>query len=174
MRRNLLKNSSPESTFLNIEKRLLRYASQTPLLDFKTFFSGDLEGWGLFLNVWGRPTQRFFIRFKAEWNGNECHLQEWFEFQDGSTLERSWHVSSVSPNRWFMTAADSIGTGYGAQKGCALHFQYQLKIPYRSRSVSLSFDDWMYAIGKDAVMNRTQIKKWGIPVAQMVLLIKKI
>ena len=153
--------------------KLSHHLDKTPSLDLRTFFDGDLEGWGMFFDHMGRQKSTFHITLKGTWRDNKGKLDEWFTFDDGRALTRSWDLEFKDHALFTGTASDVPGGAMGTQMGNAANIHYVIKVPYKDSTIDLQMDDWMYGIDEKTVMNRTKMYKWGFPVGEMVLLIRK-
>lgn len=151
-------------------KSIEYYEGKTPKIDVRTFFNGDLEGWGTFFDYSGSPTSHFTIRLKGTWVNDKGILEEWFEFDNGRKLERKWDLSMTDDKHFVGKASDVIGDAHGTQMGNAIHSLYTLQI---SPTLKLFMDDWIYEVAPGVVLNRVKLKKFGIPVGEMVIVMKK-
>lgn len=158
--------------FCNTNK-LSYHADKTPNLNLRKFFDGNLEGWGMFFDYMGRQKSTFHITLKGVWVDNKGKLDEWFEFDDGKKLERSWDLEFKDHELFTGVAMDVPGGAIGRQIGNAANIHYTIRVPYKDSTIELKMDDWMYALDENTVMNRTKMYKWGLPVGEMVLLIRK-
>jgi hypothetical protein len=61
-----------------------------------------------------------------------------------------------------------VGTGAGQQTGSALELKYRIKLPQASGGHELDAVDWMYLVENGTIMNRSQFRKYGIKVAELV------
>jgi hypothetical protein len=48
-----------------------------------------------------------------------------------------------------------------------------LDLPYEGKEVRVTFDDWLYQVDKNVVINRSFITKWGFRVGEVILVITK-
>lgn len=149
------------------------YDSTTPILDVKTFFNGTLEAKGIVLNRAGVVTRRFSVDMLGTWQGNEGQLEEWFVFDDGEKTERTWFINKLLSGRYKGVAGDIEGVAQGNSAGFALHWDYQLNLVVDGSEYLVTFDDWLYQIDEKVVINRSYIKKWGITVGEVILVIYK-
>ena len=65
-------------------------------------------------------------------------------------------------------ADDVVGTGTGRQEGSAVLLEYRLRLTPEAGGHVLSVTDWMYLTPGGAIMNRSQFRKFGIKVAELV------
>ncbi len=148
------------------------YANKKNKVDLRSFFDGDIDGWGAIFDYQGRQTRSFYVKIKGTWNQNQGTLDEWFEFDDGEKTERTWQISFSNDKIFTATAKDVIGSAHGEQNGNAVNIRYVLQIPYNGSTINLSMDDWMYHVEKDIILNRTSMKKFGIKLGEIVIFMK--
>lgn len=156
-------------------RSLSTFKDRTPKLDVRTFFDGDIEGWGSIFDYSGSPISSFTLKLKGTWqNDKQGILEEWFEFDDGKKLERKWDIT-VSDNTVFVgTAADVIGSAHGFQMGNAINMHYTLRVPYKKgKTIDFIMDDWLYQVSPGVILNRARMKKFGFPVGELVVMMKK-
>ena len=94
-------------------------------------------------------------------------------FDDGEKLERTWVINKLANGRYTGTAGDIDGVAQGESAGFALHWDYQLNLVVDGSEYLVTFDDWLYQIDEKVVINRSYIKKWGITVGEVILVIYK-
>jgi hypothetical protein len=152
---------------------LKRYQAEQPALDLKTYFNGDITGWGMVLDRSGEVSRRFVVRIKASWNGDEGILDEYFDWSDGEKQRRVWTLKAVGPNRYIGTADDVVGEAIGEIYGNALHWRYRMSLPFRDGTVELDFDDWMFLIDNQVMLNRAVFSKFGIRLGEVILSFSK-
>lgn len=149
------------------------YAQKKNKVDLRSFFKGDIEGWGSIFDYQGRQTRSFYVTLKGTWDKDKGTLEEWFFFDDGEKTERIWDISFTNDSTFVGTAKDIVGTAQGKQNGNAVNLNYTLNIPYDGSTINLSMDDWMYLIQDDIILNRTSMRKFGFKVGEIVLFMKK-
>jgi hypothetical protein len=66
-----------------------------------------------------------------------------------------------------------VGTGTGMQKGPAVLLEYRIRLPEESGGHVLDATDWMYLVDNGTIMNRSQFRKFGITVAELVATMRK-
>jgi len=145
-----------------------QYASEKPPLDLAQYFTGTVDGWGMFEDRSGAVVKRFTVRIDCTWKGNEGTLDEHFEYADGTTQNRVWKLVKEG-NRYTGTAADVVGTAVGTAAGSALHWNYVLALPVDGKTWNMDMDDWMYLIDERTMLNRTTMSKFGFRVGEITL-----
>ena len=149
------------------------YQDTQPEFDLKTFFTGDLVGWGLVKNYQGKVAKRFTVDMKGSWQGNEGELYELFRFQDGSTQVRTWNLVKLDNGYSVGTAEDVIGEASGQQQGFAFYWSYDLLYESEGDQIKLHLKDWLYQVSENAVISKAKITKFGIEVGEVIVFILK-
>ena len=147
----------------------MSYQSQKPTLDLKQYFNGDITGWGMVQNRSGQVDRRFVVKIKASWQGDEGILDESFEWSDGEKQRRVWKLKAVGPNRYVGRADDVRGEAIGEIYGNALRWRYTMDLPYRGGTIGLDFDDWMFLIDQEVMINRAVFSKFGVRLGEVTL-----
>ncbi|PKF63345.1 DUF3833 domain-containing protein [Psychromonas sp. psych-6C06] len=154
-------------------QKLSDYDQTTPVFDVKTFFNGPLQAKGIVLDRSGKVTRRFSVEMIGTWEDNQGTLAEWFVFDDGEKTERTWVINKLQDGRYTGTAGDIVGEAQGQSAGFALQWDYELDLTVDDSVYRVTFDDWLYQIDEQVVINRSYIKKWGINVGEVILVITK-
>jgi len=149
-----------------------QYANEKPSLDLAQYFTGTVDGWGMFQDRSGTVVKRFYVRIDCTWKGNEGTLDEHFEYIDGTTQNRVWKLTKDG-NRYTGTASDVVGTAQGTAAGNALHWNYVLALPVDGKTWNMDMDDWMYLIDDRTMLNRTTMSKFGFRVGEVTLSFRK-
>lgn len=70
------------------------YQNSAPTLDMHEFFSGQIDGWGMFQGRNGEVKKRFYVDIDATHEGdNVIVLDEKFAWADGSKSQRIWRLT---------------------------------------------------------------------------------
>ncbi|MGE5338728.1 MAG: DUF3833 domain-containing protein [Gemmatimonadota bacterium] len=152
------------------------YAKDKPALDLRQYFSGRLIGHGMVMSRSGEVQRRFVVAIDARWNGDVGTLDEEFSWSDGKTERRIWTLRPAgAPNRWTGTAADVIGTAQGTVSGNALNWSYTLAVQTDAgRRFDLAFDDWMYLIDENVMLNRAVMSYFGVRVGEIMISFRRL
>ena len=150
------------------------YRDQGPAWDLAHFFNGKLVAHGLVTNRSGEVTSRFRVEMVGRWQDGKGELFEQFYFDDGRQQTRTWHLSRGADGHWRGTASDVVGEAVGKSQGFALNWRYQLDLVLPEGDVvRVSFDDWMYLLDTDRLINRAEISKFGISLGEVILYIER-
>lgn len=152
----------------------LDYAKLDPALDIRTHLSGPIRCEGVIYGPLGRVTSRFTADMKGTWDGDKGTLAEHFSYDSGSKQDREWRLTLGSNGRVTAEADDLVGKGTGQQKGAALHLNYTIRLPESAGGHALQVTDWMYLVDEKTIVNRSQFRKFGIKVAELVATMRKV
>jgi hypothetical protein len=151
------------------------YSENTPALDIKTFFQGELSAKGIVEDYRGRIIRYFNAEIHASWQGDTGTLREVFYFNDGATEYRTWTLIMTGDNVFVGTAGDVVGESKGEQSGNAVFMNYILSVAREGGStIDMAVDDKMYLVTPDTIINETRLSKFGVELARVILTIQKI
>ena len=150
-----------------------QYRQAEPKLDLMTFFVGTTDAWGMFQKRGGEVVKRFHVVITGTRQNNQLVLDERFVYDDGSKQQRVWTLTPTGDGKWRGTAADVLGEASGEVAGNALNWRYTLLLPVDGKTYEVQFDDWMYLMDKDSMLNRASMSKFGIELGQVTLFFRK-
>jgi hypothetical protein len=151
------------------------YEDQYPVFDMRSYFNGPVEAWGIFQDRSGKVSKRFHVDMACSWKGNVGTLDEHFKYSDGAVQQRVWTMTWIDEHHYTGTAADVVGTAHGDAYGNALRWRYVLDLPVGERRYDVHFDDWMYLMdGKNVMINRSVMSKFGIRLGEVTLFFRKV
>jgi hypothetical protein len=149
------------------------YAGVKPELKLEQFFNGELVAYGMVQDYSNKVNQRFKVDMVGTWTGNEGVLDETFYYDDGSTSKRIWYITKTAEGHYLGRAADVIGSAAGKVAGNTLNWVYDLEIQLDGEPFVITLDDWLYLIDENNMINRTEMRKFGIPVGEITIYIGK-
>lgn len=144
------------------------YADHGPLFDIRERLNGSIVCEGVIYGPMGRVTSRFTANFEALWEGNVGKMVEVFHYDSGNVQHREWLLTLGSDGAIKAEASDLVGTGTGRQVGSAVLLNYRIKLSKDAGGYVLDTTDWMYLMSNGSIMNRSQFRKFGIKVAELV------
>lgn len=149
------------------------YAGEVPEVDVREFFEGDITAWGIVQSRSGEVINRFRADMQGSWEGDRGILDEEFFYANGDTQTRQWQFVRQSENSYTGTASDVIGEASIEQAGNAINLNYVLRVPVGDRTYDLKFDDWMWLVEDEVIINRATMKKFGFRVGELTVVIQK-
>ncbi|MBU6436523.1 MAG: DUF3833 domain-containing protein [Betaproteobacteria bacterium] len=153
------------------------YANEKPVLDLAQFFNGPVDAWGLVTDRSGKVVRRFTVRLVGTWSGSgdtqTGTLDEHFTYSDGKTEQRVWTLRKMPGGRYIGTAGDVVGEALGQAAGNALNWHYTLRLPVDGSVYDVQFDDWFYQMDDKVLLNRAQMSKFGIKLADITIAFRR-
>ena len=148
-------------------------------LNLEEFFNGELVAYGQFQDVFGTVRRRFEVAIDGTWDGETLTLVEDFVYEDGATEQRVWTLRKTGPDSWSGTAPGVIGTAEGEERGDTFNWRYTIDLPIPAADGSVdtlraSFDDWMWLLSEDRLLNRAYMKRAGLDIGEVVLTFEKL
>lgn len=148
------------------------YDEGYPTFDMRQHLNGEMLCEGVIFGPLGRVTSTFVAEFNVQWNGDKGTMKETFRYNDGSTQDRCWYIT-LTDGAGFTCAADDVpGGGQGTLSGPAVQMLYNIKLPEASGGHVLNTVDWMYLTPDNVIVNRSQFRKFGFKVAELVATIR--
>ena len=136
--------------------------------DVRKHLNGPMVCEGIIYGPTGRVSSRFVADFDISCDGNDGVMKERFCYDDGTTQDRAWHLTVENEGRILAKATDVVGVGEGIQKGSAVQLKYQFRLPDDAGGHVLDTVDWMYLAPNGTIVNRSQFRKFGFKVAELV------
>jgi len=159
------------------QSRLWDFPAQTPAdyagaggpaFDLKEHINGPILCEGVIYGPTGRVASRFVADFNATWDGETGKMTEHFRYSSGRTQDREWTLQLAPSGKVRASAPDLVGTGSGAICGPTMQLTYSIRLPQDAGGHVLDVQDWMYLTENGTIINRSQFRKFGIKVAELV------
>jgi len=144
------------------------YAESGPEFVLTEHLNGPILCEGIIYGPLGRVSSTFVAQMSGEWNGTTGTLAEDFTYSTGNTQLRKWYLTLGENGQFTATADDIIGEAKGIQRGNAVRMSYRIKLTEEAGGHVLDVSDWMYHTGDGVIINRSQMRKFGIKVAELV------
>jgi len=142
-------------------------------LNLEEFFDGHVVAYGQFQDVFGTVRRRFDVDINGTWDGETLTLVEDFVYEDGSTEQRVWTLVKTGPETWRGTAPGVIGEASGEEKGDTFNWRYTIDLPVPDGTLRVTFDDWMWLLSEDRLLNRAYMKRAGIDIGDVIITFEK-
>jgi hypothetical protein len=144
------------------------FATLTPAFDLRRHLSGPLLCEGMIYGPTGRVASRFVADMEGVWQGNQGVLKERFRYDSGSVQDREWRLALGNDGAIRASADDVVGTGLGQVRGAGVVLKYRIRLAAEAGGHELDVTDWMVLMENGTIMNRSQFRKFGIKVAELV------
>jgi hypothetical protein len=109
----------------------------------------------------------------GNWVNNEGSFIENFQFSTGKNQIRKWNLIIDSNGKIIGTADDIIGKAVGQQYGSAVMLSYKLKLSEDLGGHVIKVIDWMHLLENDTIFNRSEFRKFGFKVGELVATFRK-
>ncbi len=149
------------------------YKDTTPHADIKAYFTGPIKAWGIVQDHRGRVIRRFDVDMQGHWEGDTGTLTEHFKYYDGEEQQRIWTIQKLADGSYEGTASDIIDKAVGQSTGSAVRWHYVMDLPVGDTTYRIRFDDWMWMMNDGVLINRSYLKKFGITVSELTLIMQK-
>ena len=149
------------------------YTAEKPMLDLQSYFNGTIDAWGMFQDRSGKVIKRFRVEMHCHWEGDTGTVDEDFTYSDGTTQKRVWTLKKLPDGRYIGTADDVVGEAAGQTGGNTLNWKYVLALPVDGKVYHVNFDDWMYLMDDQVMLNRAVMSKFGFRLGEVTLAFHK-
>jgi len=151
-----------------------RYTDQTPAFDLFDFFDGTVEAWGIVQNRSGEVVQRFTVQIEGRRQNDRLTLDETFTYALGQGVKRrTWTIEREADGNFVGSAGDILATAAGEAYGNAFRWAYAMDLPVDGKSYRVRFEDWIFALDADRIVNRSYIRKFGLDVAEVTIFMQR-
>jgi hypothetical protein len=143
-------------------------AGKGPRFDLRRHLNGPILCEGVIYGPTGRIASRFVADMHGTWDGNRGTLAETFRYDSGAVQERCWRLNLAADGDIRAEADDVVGTGTGRAEGPGVVMRYRIRLTPEAGGHVLDVTDWMYLMENGTIINRSQFRKFGIKVAELV------
>lgn len=153
-----------------------QYKHLEPKFVLEDYFNGPVKVWGIVQDRSGNVTSRFDADIIGSWQGSNGILDETFHYYEKDSKQakkRVWKIQKVNQDEYIGEAGDIVGKAKGKSYGNALRWTYEMKVPTQTKTYLLTFDDWIWAMNGDVIVNRSYLKKFGFTVAEVTIFMQK-
>lgn len=145
-----------------------------PPMVLEEYFDGELVAFGQVQDRFGTVRSRFTVDIAGDWDGETLTLVEDFTYQDGRTEQRIWTLRQSGPDTWTGTAPGVIGAATGEVRGDTFNWRYTIDLPLGDgETLRADFDDWMWRLDADRVLNRAYMTRFGVNLAEVIIFFER-
>ena len=149
-------------------------APEAKPFDLYQFYDGPTEAFGFVQSRDQKFQRQFNCRIVGDVQGEKLTLNEEFWFDDGGIDKRQWNVERTAPGQYRATSDDIKGYAIGKTEGNILTWKYNLYYEVFGARRLFSFDDWMIGVSDTEMINKSQMRKFGLRLADLVLTFRKL
>ena len=150
-----------------------KVVSKNLSFDLLQYFDGETTAWGLIVDRFGNLQRTFKVRLNGNIDNKQLLLKEYFTYNDGETEYREWIITKTETGTYEGKSKDTIGVAKGKQDGNTMRMVYDTTISVGETDIRVSFDDRFVKADKKVVINRAEILKWGIKIADVTIFFSK-
>ena len=140
------------------------------LLDY---FDGETKAWGLVVDRFGNLQRTFKVKLTGKRENKQLLLKEYFTYNDGESEYREWVITKTESGTYEGKSKDTIGVAKGIQVSNTIRMVYDTTISIRETNIRVSFDDRFVKADNKVVINRAEVLKWGIKIADVTIFFSK-
>ena len=137
------------------------------------YFPGLTRAWGIVQGRRGDVLRRFEATINGYSDGRTLVLDEQFRYADGELQSRTWRILRDEHGNLRGTANDIIGVAAGTSTGDSMCWRYTMEIEVRGRRHRVRFDDRMWQLDADVLVNRSTMRKFGLRLADVTIFLRK-
>jgi hypothetical protein len=143
------------------------FTSTTPAFDPIKFWTGHTSSWGVIENPDGDPTAILATTTDGTLQTpDRLHMIQHI-YRNNDVTTRDWHIRRIAPGQFEATANDVAGTAHGTTAGRTLHWTWILETHPGHPFLNVTMDQRMYLADNGTLLNRTIIRKLGLPLAEI-------
>ena len=151
-----------------------QYSSNSPKLDLFDYFIGETKGYGIVQDRKGTLTRQFTVDITGTIQADgSLNLYEKFDWSDGEKSTRTWIISKKSDHLYSGTAEDVASPADGIAYGNVLNWQYLLNLKVDDSTWKIKFDDWMFLVTDQVLINKAKMSKFGLTVGEVTIVFQK-
>jgi len=142
-------------------------------LVLEEYFAGETTAYGLFEDRFGKVRRQFKVDITGEVEGNRLTLTEKFVYDDGERDTRVWEIDILGNGQYRGTAGDVPVPAVGQVSGNAFNWKYKVDLKVGDSVWNVGFNDWMFLMEDDVLINRAYVTRYGIEIGQVTIAFNK-
>jgi len=151
-----------------------QYSENAPrVLVLEDYFLGKTTAYGIFEDRFGKVRRTFKVDIDGRVENNQLTLTEDFLYNDGESEQRIWVIDILGNGNYRGTAGDVAGFAIGKTAGNAFNWKYKVDLSVDGKIWKVGFDDWMYLLEDDRMMNRAYVTRWGVLIGEVTITFEK-
>lgn len=150
------------------------YSSDTPrALVLEEYFLGKTTAYGVFEDRFGKVRRTFKVDITGTVEDDQLTLKEDFFYNDGERETRVWVIDILGDGNYRGTAGDVPGYAIGKTAGNVFNWKYKVDLSVNGKIWNVGFDDWMYLLEDDVLINRAYVSRYGIRIGEVTISFQK-
>jgi hypothetical protein len=150
------------------------YNDNAPKLDLFEYFSGNTKGYGIVQDRKGKLVRSFVVEVEGVVDSpDQLTLHERFNWSDGERTTRTWILSKNDDHNFSGKADDVVNDAKGVVYGNVLNWRYRLMLNVDDDTWKITFDDWMFLVSEQVLLNKATMSKFGLTVGEVTIAFHK-
>ena len=141
--------------------------------DLFQYFQGKTKAWGIVVDRFGNFQKSFSVEMIGTIKKDKLILNEYFLYDSGESENREWIIEKKGPHSYRGVSENIIGFADGKELKNTMNFVYKSNIQIAGQNIKVEFDDWFLRPDEDTVINRAEITKFGIKLAEVSIFFRK-
>jgi uncharacterized protein DUF3833 len=152
---------------------LAEYADAPREFVLEDYFAGQTTAYGVFEDRFGKVRRTFKVAITGTVKNGVLTLDERFEYDDGERDTRVWVIDILGDGVYRGTAGDVPGYAQGHVVGNAFNWKYKVDLKVGDGTWNVGFDDWMYLLEDNVLINRAYVTRFGIRIGEVTIAFQK-
>ncbi len=152
---------------------LTQFADSPRSLVLEDYFLGETTAYGVFEDRFGKVRRQFKVDITGEVSGDRLTLTEKFDYDDGERSTRVWEIDILGNGQYRGTAGDVPVPAVGQVSGNAFNWKYKVDLKVGDSTWNVGFDDWMFLMQDDVLINRAYVTRYGVEIGQVTIAFRK-
>ena len=151
-----------------------QYTENAPReLVLEDYFLGKTTAYGIFEDRFGKIRRTFKVDIDGTVENDQLTLTENFLYNDGARETRVWVIDILGDGNYRGTAGDVPGYAIGKTAGNAFNWKYKVDLSVNGKIWKVGFDDWMYLLEDNVLINRAYVSRYGIRIGEVTITFQK-
>mgnify|MGYP006272131383 CR=1 FL=1 len=156
-----------------VSQSISDFADNPRTLRLEEYFAGETTAYGIFEDRFGVIRRQFTVDIEGTVENGVLTLEEDFVYDDGETDRRVWVIEILGDGRYRGTAGDVPGFAEGEVAGNAFNWRYKVDLKVGDDTWKVGFNDWMYLMEDDVLINRAYVSRFGIRIGTVTITFDK-
>ena len=149
------------------------YTDAPQQLVLEEYFLGETVAYGVFEDRFGKVRRSFKVDISGTVEDGVLTLDERFIYNDGERETRIWKIDILGDGEYRGTAGDVPGYATGSVSGNAFNWKYKIDLKVGDSTWNVGFDDWMYLLDDNVLINRAYVTRFGIRIGEVTIAFQK-
>lgn len=149
------------------------FADAPQELLLEEYFLGETTAYGVFEDRFGKVRRSFKVDITGTVENGVLTLDERFVYNDGERETRIWEIDILGDGMYRGTAGDVPGYAQGVVVGNAFNWKYKVDLKVGDSTWNVGFDDWMYLLEDNVLINRAYVTRFGIRIGEVTIAFQK-